>query len=81
MAIGNVKWFDHRKGFGFILGDEGEDIFVHFSVIQSDGYRSLRDGESVEYEVERGNKGLLAKNVKRLEPPKPRAREKVGAHA
>lgn len=79
MAVGNVKWFDHRKGFGFILGDAGEDIFVHFSVIQSDGYRSLRDGESVEYEVERGDKGLLAKNVRRLDPP--RRKEKIGAHA
>jgi cold shock CspA family protein len=45
MAVGNVKWFDPRKGFGFIIGQENEDIFVHFSVIQSDGYRSLRDGE------------------------------------
>jgi CspA family cold shock protein len=79
MAVGNVKWFDHRKGFGFIEGEAGEDIFVHFSVIQSDGYRSLRDGEPVEYEVERGAKGLLARSVKRLDPP--RRKEKVGVHA
>jgi CspA family cold shock protein len=66
MSVGTVKWFDSKKGFGFILGEEGEDIFVHFSVIQGDGFRSLKDGESVEYEVERGQKGLLAKNVKRI---------------
>ena len=66
MATGTVKWFDSKKGFGFILGGEGEDIFVHFSVIQGDGFRSLKDGEAVEYEVERGNKGLLAKSVRRL---------------
>jgi CspA family cold shock protein len=68
MATGTVKWFDSKKGFGFILGGEGEDIFVHFSVIQGDGFRSLKDGEAVEYEVERGNKGLLAKSVRRLTP-------------
>ena len=66
MSTGTVKWFDSKKGFGFIVGDEGEDIFVHFSVIQGDGFRSLKDGEPVEYEVERGNKGLLAKSVRRL---------------
>jgi len=66
MPHGTVKWFDSKKGFGFIVGSEGEDIFVHFSVILGDGFRSLKDGEPVDYEVERGAKGLLAKNVKRL---------------
>lgn len=66
MPTGSVKWFDSKKGFGFIVGSEGEDIFVHFSVIQGDGFRSLKDGEPVTYEVERGPKGLLAKSVSRL---------------
>jgi CspA family cold shock protein len=66
MSNGTVKWFDSKKGFGFIVGDEGEDVFVHFSVIQGDGFRSLKDGEMVDYEVERGAKGLLAKTVRRL---------------
>ena len=69
MPTGTVKWFDSKKGFGFIVGDEGEDIFVHFSVIEGDGFRSLKDGESVQYEVERGNKGLLAKAVRRTAAP------------
>jgi len=66
MPQGTVKWFDSKKGFGFIVGSEGEDIFVHFSVIQGDGFRSLKDGEPVEYEVERGAKGLLATSVRRV---------------
>ena len=66
MPIGNVKWFDARKGFGFIVGEEGEDVFVHFSVIQRDGFRVLKDGDQVQYEVERGAKGLLARNVRRI---------------
>ena len=52
MPHGTVKWFDSKKGFGFIVGNEGEDIFVHFSVILGDGFRSLKDGEPVDYEVE-----------------------------
>jgi CspA family cold shock protein len=68
MSTGTVKWFDSKKGFGFIVGDEGEDVFVHFSVIQGDGFRSLKDGEAVTYEVERGAKGLLAKAVQRINP-------------
>ena len=66
MPRGPVKWFDSKKGFGFIVSPEGEDVFVHFSVIQGDGFRSLKDGETVDYEVERGAKGLLAKTVKRI---------------
>jgi CspA family cold shock protein len=77
MPRGTVKWFDSKKGFGFILGEEGEDIFVHFSVIQGDGFRSLKDGEAVDYEFERGAKGLLAKNVSRVAPSP--AKEQVKA--
>ena len=67
MPASTVKWFDSKKGFGFIVGPEGEDVFVHFSVIQGDGFRSLKDGEPVQYEFERGQKGLLAKNVRRVD--------------
>ena len=77
MPSGTVKWFDAKKGFGFIIGAEGEDIFVHFSVIQGDGFRSLKDGEPVEYEVERGNKGLLARNVRRITPARPKEQVKA----
>ena len=68
MPTGTVKWFDSKKGFGFILNTEGKDVFVHFSSIEGDGFRSLKDGEAVEYEQTSGDKGLLAKNVKRLTP-------------
>ena len=66
MTSGHVKWFDSKKGFGFIFGPEGQDVFVHFSCILGDGFRSLRDGEPVEYELCRGEKGYSATNVKRL---------------
>ena len=66
MSIGTVKWFDSKKGFGFILNGEGKDVFVHFSSIEGDGFRSLRDGEKVEYEQVEGAKGLSAKDVRRL---------------
>jgi cold shock protein len=65
MSTGAVKWFDSKKGFGFIVGPEGQDVFVHFSSIEADGFRSLRDGEMVEYELIRGDKGLSAQHVKR----------------
>jgi cold shock protein len=65
MATGKVKWFNGDKGFGFIAQDDGSaDVFVHFSAINSDGYRNLNEGDEVEYEVEKGQKGLQAKNVK-----------------
>jgi CspA family cold shock protein len=64
MLTGTVKWFDSKKGFGFIVNDEGKDVFVHFSSILGDGFRALKDGEKVEYESFIGEKGLSARNVK-----------------
>ena len=66
MPTGTVKWFDTKKGFGFIVNAEGKDVFVHFTSIEGDGFRSLKDGEMVEYEQIAGEKGLLAKAVKRV---------------
>lgn len=63
---GTVKWFNASKGFGFIARDGGEDVFVHHSAIQSEGYRQLEEGQRVEFEVETGPKGLKAVNVKTL---------------
>ncbi|MFW6060616.1 MAG: cold-shock protein [Phycisphaeraceae bacterium] len=63
---GQVKWFDPKKGYGFIIGPEGRDVFVHYSQIQGDGFRSLKDGETVDYEVIEGEKGLQARSVQRL---------------
>jgi len=67
MLSGTVKWFDSKKGYGFIVGPEGKDVFVHFSTIVGDGFRSLRDGEEVDYELTQGEKGLLATEVRRRE--------------
>ena len=61
--VGKVKWFNDAKGFGFITGPNGEDVFVHYSAIQSKGFRSLAEGAEVEYEVVNGPKGLQASNV------------------
>ena len=63
MATGTVKWFNESKGFGFITQEEGEDLFVHYSEIQSDGYRSLDEGATVEFEITQGKKGLQASAV------------------
>jgi CspA family cold shock protein len=63
---GTVKWFNAGKGFGFIQRQSGEDVFVHFSAIQGGGYRSLNEGQAVEFEVARGPKGLQASNVQAL---------------
>jgi CspA family cold shock protein len=63
MAEGTVKWFNDAKGFGFITQDEGPDVFVHFSTIQGDGFKSLAEGERVTFDIEDGPKGLQASNV------------------
>jgi cold shock protein len=68
MATGKVKWFNDQKGFGFISSEEGKDVFVHHSVIEGQGFRTLQDGEPVEYEAEEGPKGSKATRVKRLAP-------------
>src|SRR5437899_9620081 len=62
---GTVKWFNASKGFGFIQRQSGEDVFVHFSAIVADGYKTLNDGQAVEFEVSKGPKGLQASNVDR----------------
>ena len=67
MIVGKVKWFDIRKGWGFIEQEGGEDVFVHYSNIQGEGFRKLSDGDQVEFEVVPGEKGLHAENVHRLE--------------
>lgn len=64
-VTGTVKWFDPRKGFGFIIGPEGQDIFTHFSVIEGDGFRVLKDGATVTYDAERTDKGWKATRVVR----------------
>ena len=63
---GVVKWFNNAKGFGFIEHETGKDVFVHYSVIESEGYKSLKDGEVVEYELKEGPKGFHASKVQRL---------------
>ena len=63
MNKGTVKWFNSQKGFGLICGENGEDIFVHFSGLAMDGYKSLEDGQEVTYDIAQGNRGLQAVNV------------------
>jgi CspA family cold shock protein len=63
---GTVKWFNASKGYGFIQRQTGEDVFVHFSAIMMDGYKSLNEGQAVEFEVKKGPKGLQAENVRSL---------------
>ena len=63
LAQGTVKWFSNEKGYGFITREGGDDVFVHHSAIQSEGYRTLTEGQRVEFEVVQGDKGLQASNV------------------
>jgi len=64
MSEGTVKWFNEKKGFGFIASDDGTDVFVHFSAIQDSGFKTLAEGQRVSFDVERGKKGPSAVNVK-----------------
>ncbi|MEO5658084.1 MAG: cold-shock protein [Nitrospiria bacterium] len=66
MARGKVKWFNGSKGYGFITPDEGRDVFVHFSAIQGDGFKSLDEGQEVEFEIVNGPKGQQAANVTKV---------------
>lgn len=66
---GQVKWFDPRKGFGFIIGPAGQDIFVHYSSIEGEGFRVLKDGSGVVYDAEESDKGWKATKVERADPP------------
>ncbi|MBA3365350.1 MAG: cold-shock protein [Actinobacteria bacterium] len=66
MAQGTVKWFSNEKGYGFIERESGEDVFVHFSAISGEGYKSLTEGQRVEFEVVQGSKGLQAANVQAI---------------
>lgn len=66
MEKGKVKWFNEAKGYGFVVRETGEDVFIHFKSIIGEGFKTLKEGEEVEFEVEQGPKGLQAKNVSRL---------------
>ena len=66
MAKGTVKWFNDQKGYGFIAPEEGEDVFVHHSSIQGEGFKTLREGEEVEFEIVEGDKGKQATNVTKV---------------
>ena len=66
MSTGKVKWFNAEKGYGFITSDEGQDVFVHFSAIQTDGYKSLDEGQAVSFDITDGDRGPQASNVVKL---------------
>ncbi|MCE5328409.1 MAG: cold shock domain-containing protein [Planctomycetaceae bacterium] len=71
MATGKVKWFDPKKGYGFIVGENEQDVFVHYSSISGEGFRALKDGEVVQYDLVTSDKGLQAHNVNRVASPLP----------
>jgi len=71
MTGGRVKWFDTKKGYGFIVGPNGQDVFVHYTSIEGQGFRSLREGERVEYELVETPKGLAATHVRVAQPSEP----------
>jgi cold shock protein len=73
MVSGKVKWFDNKKGFGFIIHDSGKDVFVHYSSIQGKGYKTLAEGEVVNFEIVESTKGWKAQNVQRREDAPPPA--------
>jgi len=66
METGTVKWFNSSKGYGFITRDEGSDVFVHYKAIHGDGYKTLEEGDQVQFDVEQGPKGLQATNVTKI---------------
>jgi CspA family cold shock protein len=71
MLAGTVKWFNPRKGYGFIATDDGRDVFVHYSSISSEGFKSLSEGDAVQFDVVDGEKGLKAENVMHCTPESP----------
>ena len=79
MPVGRVKWFDNRKGWGFVIQPDGSDLFVHYTSILGDGFRRLEDGEEVEYEPVEGPKGPQAGNVRPLHRPEPAPGDGEGA--
>ena len=81
MLSGTVKWFDPKKGYGFIIGDEGQDVFVHYTSIAGEGFRTLKDGEVVSYELVVGDKGHQARNVKHEQPSQPEGDIEVDSSA
>ncbi len=67
MSVGSVKWFNDAKGYGFITGEDGKDVFAHFSAINAEGFKSLKEGDKVEYDIVEGEKGPQAANIVKLE--------------